>query len=236
MCASCWFFCPRRLYMKKIFKKLKSKNIAFHHVCEVGVYLPEVSNIIDFIKSGVRTSLVEADLAIVEKIKQVFKNYNITVYPYAVWDHTGTVKFSKAQASSFVTQLSGSPALINDKFVVTEENTFEVACKVFSEIDDGTIDLLSTDIEGSEWYVIKHMVSRPKVISIETHGKIYVNPFIKEILGWMEENNYQIWYKDVSDTVFVKKGVFEVTAMEKLQLRLRDLRINLRRARKKMTS
>ncbi|TXK50810.1 FkbM family methyltransferase [Pontibacter qinzhouensis] len=220
--------------MTEIFNKLKSKNLTFQHVCEVGVYLPEVSNVIDFIRSGVRTSLVEADLGIVEKIKQVFKDYNITVYPFAVWDYTGTVNFSKAHASSFVTQLKGSPALINDKFVVTEDNTQEVTCKVFSEIDDGTIDLLSIDIEGSEWYVIKHMVSRPKVISIETHGKKYVNPFIQEILAWMEKNNYQIWYKDVSDTVFVKKGTFEITALEKLQLKLINLRVNLRRARKNL--
>jgi len=38
--------------------------------------------------------------------------------------------------------------------------------------------------------VLKHLVSRPKVISIETHGKYYLNPFLTEITQWMEREGY----------------------------------------------
>ncbi|XZF16460.1 FkbM family methyltransferase [Chitinophagaceae bacterium MMS25-I14] len=192
---------------KQIYVKLKSRDITPTHVCEVGVYLPETSNIIDFIKDGIKATLVEADPVTVEKIKEYFAGYNITLYPYAVWDKNGTIKLSKAAASTFVTELKSSPALENDKYQIKEEDTFEVECRIFSDLDDGTIDLLSIDIEGSEWYVIKHLKSRPRILSVETHGKYYTNPFMAEINAWIEKNNYIQWYKDGSDTVYVQKGV-----------------------------
>ncbi|MEP6585070.1 MAG: FkbM family methyltransferase [Ginsengibacter sp.] len=194
--------------LKKIYKKLKSKNINFHHVCEVGVYLPETSNIVDFIKDGVRATLVEADPVTSEKIKDYFKGYNVAVFPVAVWDSNGIIKLSKAGGSTFVTAVESSPAIINEKHKIIEENTFEVPCIIFSDIDDGTIDLLSIDVEGCEWYVIKYLKSRPAIISVETHGKYYTNPFITEIMDWMIREKYSVWYKDLSDTVFVRKDLF----------------------------
>ncbi|MDQ6764248.1 MAG: FkbM family methyltransferase [Bacteroidota bacterium] len=210
---------------KEIYRKLKKKNLTFHHVCEVGVYLPETSNIIDFIKDGLRATLVEADTVTAEKIKDYFKNYNIRLYPMAIWDFNGTIQISKAAASTFVTALQSSPAIVNDKYKVSEENTFEVPCVVFSDIDDGTIDLLSIDVEGCEWYVIKHLKSRPAIISVETHGKHYTNPFINEIKKWMEKENYIVWYKDKSDTVFVRNDVFLPGFGNKIETRLIELKL-----------
>jgi FkbM family methyltransferase len=214
---------------KKIYKKLKGRNVLFNHVCEVGVYLPETSNIIDFIKDGIRTTLVEADAVTNEKIKIYFKDYNIHLFPVAVWDYNGTIKLSKAAASTFVTQLESSPAIINDKYIINEENTFEVPCKIFSDIDDGTIDLLSIDIEGCEWYVIKYLKSRPGVISVETHGKYYTNPFINEIINWMKKENYIVWYKDASDTVFIKENLFAPNINDKIETTLAELKLKWKR-------
>jgi FkbM family methyltransferase len=214
---------------KKIYRKLKSRNVSFKHVCEVGVYLPETSNIIDFIKDGIKTTLVEADAITNEKIKIYFKDYNIQLFPVAVWDYNGTIKLSKAAASTFVTQLESSPAIINDKYIINEENTFEVPCKVFSDIDDGTIDLLSIDIEGCEWYVIKHLKSRPNVISVETHGKYYTNPFINEIINWVQKENYIVWYKDASDTVFIKDNLFAPNTNDKIETKLAELKLKWKR-------
>ncbi len=210
---------------KEIYRKLKKKHLTFQHVCEVGVYLPETSNIIDFIKDGLRATLVEADTVTAEKIKDYFKNYNIRLYPMAIWDFNGTIQISKAAASTFVTALQSSPAIVNDKYKVSEENTFEVPCVVFSDIDDGTIDLLSIDVEGCEWYVIKHLKSRPAIISVETHGKHYTNPFINEIKKWMEKENYIVWYKDKSDTVFVRNDVFLPGFGNKIETRLIELKL-----------
>lgn len=211
--------------MKRIYQKLRSKRVDVRHVCEIGVYMPETSNVIDFINAGVRATLVEADPETVSQIRSYFDGRNVTVYPVAVWDSEGTLKFSKAASSTFATELPNSPALENDRYKISEDNTFEVPCVRFSQIDDGTIDLLSIDIEGGEWYAIKHLRSDVKVLSIETHGKYYTNPFINEIRNWIETNGYVLWYEDPSDSVFIKRGLFEPDASDRLETALVRLKI-----------
>ncbi|WP_234735122.1 FkbM family methyltransferase [Tellurirhabdus bombi] len=218
--------------MTELYKRLKAKQLSFYHVCEVGVYLPQTSNIIDFIQDGIPATLVEADPEVVEKIKQSFKNYPITVHAVAVWDYNGLLTLSKASASTFVSALKSSPALENDRYQIKQETTVEVPCQRFSEIDDGTIDLLSVDIEGSEWYVLKYLTSRPKVISLETHGKFYTNPFMAEIEAWMKNNKYEIWYKDATDSVYIQANTFPIGLFEKIALRLRQIAISLRKKKK----
>ncbi len=78
--------------LKKIYRKVKKHNLSFRHVCEVGVYLPETSNIVDFIQDGLRATLVEADTDKVEKIKSYFKGCNIKIFPVAVWKYNGYYK------------------------------------------------------------------------------------------------------------------------------------------------
>jgi FkbM family methyltransferase len=218
--------------LKRIYRNLKKRNIVIEHACEVGVYLPETSNIIDFIKDGIRSTLVEADPLTNEKIKAYFSKDNVELFPVAIWDYNGTIKLSKAAASTFVTEIKASPAIVNDEYKVSEENTFEVPCMVFSDIDDGTIDLLSIDIEGCEWYVIKHLKSHPAIISIETHGKYYTNPFINEIIAWMQKENYVIWYKDRSDTVFVRKDIFLPNKRDKLNTTLSEWRLRFKKIKR----
>lgn len=210
---------------KKIYRKVKARGISIDHVCEVGVYLPETSNIIDFIKGGTRASLVEADPKTVSILENYFKEYNVTIFPIAVWSSSGTVRLSRAAASTFVAELASSPAIVNDKYKVDFDNTFEVKCVVFSEIDKGDIDLLSIDIEGGEWHVINHLKSRPKIISVETHGKYYTNPFIDEINRWMEKNQYVLWFKDASDTVFMNRELGKPTLIDQLGTSLAEAKI-----------
>ena len=218
--------------MNKLYKKTKAKKIDIAHACEVGVYLPETSNVIDFIQDNIRTTLVEADPLIVEKIKAIFGSYNIDIKPVAVWDKPGTIQLSRVGASTFVSELKSSPAIENDGYQPREEDRFEVESKRFSDLDDGTIDLLSIDIEGSEWYVLKYLKSKPKVISVETHGKYYTNPNLTEIRNWMTTNHYHPWYKDKSDTVFVRGDVYRVNVWEKIRLHLRNLKIAARKMKR----
>lgn len=165
--------------MTQIYEKLKPKRLHLSHVCEVGVYVPATSNILDFIRDGVRATLVEADPDVAQQIETTFAQLpNVTLHPVAVWDTSGTLKLSKAASSTFATELPTSPALENDRYRISSATTFEVPCVQFSALDDGSIDLLSIDIEGGEWYVLKHLRSRPQVLSLETHGKCYSNPFL----------------------------------------------------------
>ena len=218
---------------KLLYRKVSSKTIPIQKVCEVGVYLPETSNIIDFIKEGKETILVEPEPNSIQAIKSYFQDYsNVTLIPVAIYKHNGTLTLAKAEASTFVSDLPMSPALINDQYQIDVNKNIDVECKVFSDIDEGDIDLLSIDTEGSEWYVLLTMVSRPKIISIETHGKFYVNPFLKDIKNWMKENDYQVWFKDNSDTVFCKKGLFNLNLKEKMTLSLAIINVWFRRNKK----
>jgi len=219
---------------KTIYKKVKGKDLSINKVCEVGVYLPETSNIIDFILTDVKTILVEPYPPAIEAIKEYFKdnNRNITLHKVAIYDREGELELSNAEASTFVSELPSSPALVNDKYIPDNSKKIKVKCVKFSSIDDGDIDLLSIDTEGSEWYVLQTMKSRPLVLSIETHGKFYVNPFMNKIKEWTETNNYKIWYKDMSDTVYIRKDIAKSSLIESLYLLYINFKIKLRRAKK----
>ncbi len=210
----------------RFYNKIRSKGISPKKVCEVGVYLPEESNLIGFINDNVDTTLIEADPDYVKAINKYFAgSSNLTVHNAAVYDYNGTVELCKRKSSTFVSELKSSPAIVNDKYVVDEGDKFIAKSIKFSEIDNGDFDVLSIDIEGAEWFVIKHLVSRPLILSIETHGKYYKNPYLKEISNWINENGYKIWYKDKSDTVFVKDDTFKITIFEKLELIITEMKL-----------
>jgi len=218
----------------ELYSRSNHKKIRVSHVCEIGVFTPERSNILDFIiKDRTRATLVEPDPERTRAIKKFFAGFpNTRLFPYAIYDYNGVLELAQRGESTFVTALPFSPAMVNDRYQVREEDTFRVECKRFDEIDDGTIDLLHIDTEGCEWFVLKYLKSRPSVISLETHGKTYSNPYLPEILGWMAENNYKRWYISKSDSVYYKQGAFPVTGWEKLRLKLMDAYIKFRKIRK----
>jgi len=215
---------------KVIYTKCKTKPLSIKHVCEVGVYKPQTSNILDFINDNIRTTLVEPVPEYIKAIQVYFKDRkNIHLHPYAIYDYNGSLELVKREASTYVGALESSPALVNDNYTPEDKDKFSVECKKFDEIDDGSIDLLSVDTEGCEWYVLKNMKSRPSVISLETHGKSYLNPFYKEITSWIKDNNYFLWYRDSTDTVYCKAGVFDLTMFEKLSVMMIDMKLLLRK-------
>lgn len=203
----------------RLFRKLTQKGFFPVHVAEVGVYLPETSNVYDFTLAGVRSTLVEPDPGSVAMIRAHFAGRNnVSVHPVAVYDTGGTLELVKRGASTYAAVIENSPAVVNDEYRLQEADRFVVSAVTFDTIDDGTIDVLSVDIEGGEWFAIKHMVSRPAVISLETHGALYKNPYMAEINAWMRENGYSLWYRDKSDSVYVKTNVFPITLIDKARL------------------
>lgn len=199
----------------------RRKGLALRLVAEVGVYYPETSNVLEFIRDGVPAMLVEADPQCVARIHDFFRaeGGRVRVMPYAVWDTNGRIALYRTNSSTFAEGVSGSPATVNDAYVPSEGDRFEVEARKFSELDDGGIDLLSIDIEGAEWYVLKHLRSRPQVITLETHAGEYRNPNIASIEQWMRENGYDVWFIDHTDTVYVRRGAIETSAVERSMLR-----------------
>jgi FkbM family methyltransferase len=222
---------------KKIYRKLSKKGFMPKHVAEVGVYHPETSNIYDYIIKGIKTTLVEPDPQSIELIKQHFSGMdNVTLYPYAVFDRNGEISLIQRNASTFIGELDIAPAIVNDNYQVDAKDSITVTAKKFSELDSGDIDLISIDIEGSEWFVISDMVSRPQVISIETHGAIYVNPYFNKIQQWMRDNGYKLWYQDKSDSIYVNDSVIQLNALDKLLFILYKVYLNIRRQKKILKS
>lgn len=216
----------------ELYRRCKTKRYAPTSVVEVGVYIPETSNVINFIEDGVKTLLVEADPKTVEKIKARFGSFrNVVCKQVAVFDYNGTVKLAQRASSTFISSLK-SPAVVNDSYTIKEEDEFEVSAITFDTIDDGKIDLLSIDIEGAEWFVLKHMKSRPIVISIETHGKYYTNPYFEQIDQWMKANGYKLWYKDKSDSVYFRGELIKASTLDSFYLFVKNLQLKLRRLRR----
>ena len=218
-----------------LYQRLKAKGLKPAYVAEIGVWHPQTSNIYQYIQDGIRTTLVEPDPNSIILIKSQFADYdNVTLYECALCDFNGRVELCQRESSTFVSSLSVSPAIVNDDYEVKQTDKFTAEARLFSEIDDGTIDLLSVDTKGSEWFVIKHMTSRPAVISIETHGGMYVNPYMNKLQQWMDDNNYVLWYKDKSDSVFVLSGTISVSILDKIRLVSSNLTIAYRAGKKRL--
>jgi FkbM family methyltransferase len=220
----------------ELYKKSKSRRIPIRHVCEVGVYSPELSNVLDFItRDHTRTTLVEPGPDNIAAIEKAFGQYpHVHLYPFAIYDYHGVLELAQRGESTFATSLPFSPAMVNDKYVVKNEDTFSVECRRFDEIDDGTIDLLSVDTEGCEWYILKYMKSRPAVISLETHGKTYSNPYLSEINGWMTANGYKRWFINRTDTIYYKEGALAPGRQDAFLLWWREAGVKFRKLRKRL--
>ena len=219
--------------MNRLTKMLKKKNYTPRHVCEVGVWHPKTSNIKYYIEKNIKSLLIEPDPESIALIKKEWgERKNLTLKTVACTDFEGTIDLHKAGSSSFVSSTKNSPAMVNDSFDIKKNISTKVDAKKFSSEDPGDIDLISIDIEGSEWFVIKHMLSRPDIISIETHGGYYINPHIEDIRKWMDEYNYVLWFKDNSDSVYVKKHIIKVKFNEILFLMLKNIHLIFRRYRK----
>jgi len=219
-----------------LYQKVDATGFKPSHVAEIGVWHPNTSNIYKYIQDGVRTTLVEPDPESIRLIKENFNNNrNVSLHEVAVCDFNGEVDLCKRESSTFVSNLSSSPALVNDDCDIQNSEQFTARAKLFSEIDDGTIELISIDTEGSEWFAIKNMTSRPVVISIETHGGMYTNPYLEELLKWMQDNHYKLWYKDKSDSVFVLTNVVSITLMDKFRLFNSNLVLALKSRKKRLS-
>ncbi len=220
----------------KFYQTVKQKGFTPKVVAEVGVWHPNTSNVYSYIEDGIKTILVEPDPKSIELIKNKWnKKSNVKLYEVALCDFEGEIKLCQRESSTFVSSLPDSPALANDNCNIEESEEFTAQAMKFSTIDDGTIDLISIDTEGSEWFVIKNMISRPTIISIETHGGVYVNPYLNELKTWMNENNYVLWFKDKSDSTYVLKNKIDVTLFDKINLSLSTTLIFIKSIKKRIS-
>ena len=128
----------------------------------------------------------------------------------AIVETAGPVTFFEYNASSFVKGVS-SPAVVNNGFDINAKQTeYTVPGMTIDQFDDGEIDVLLADVEGSEWWCINGLKSRPKVIVLELWGQTgpgetFENANIGKIAAWMNANGYAFGGRDQTDAVFIKQ-------------------------------
>lgn len=138
---------------------------------------------------------------------------NVKLFNVAIGDKDGKTNLYLRQTSSYLEEINGQSVIDQGHpHLHREDDKVEVDIKTFDQFDPGNINYLRVDTEGGEWFVLKHLKSRPEVISIETHDSraAYINPYLWEIEQWMGLNGYEKVNVDEMDTIYKKTGKVEV--------------------------
>lgn len=213
--------------MDNIRKALDGLGFSPLHAVECGAAHPTTSLLRDYVAGGIRCDLFEpnprlfhclyhgydkGDFATtwpaVSRYPHDFAGWghlsNVRLFNVALGDFAGYGRLFEHNASSYIEGVA-SPARVNDKPDETLLPSYLVTVQPFDLYDDGTIDLLVADCEGSEWFIIKRLKSRPTIICAEMHGGLYRNPHGAEIEAWIKDNGYQPLIATDSDIVWGRK-------------------------------
>jgi FkbM family methyltransferase len=173
------------------------------HVVEVGAFKSDHITCWPFIfDPKCRIQLIEPNPACVAELRSAYAAFpNIEIHECAVAANDGTSVLLVPQvlksclcadASAFTTNTPWSPYRSREAAGKIERLTAtKVKALTFGHFDDGSIQGLTIDTEGSEWFVLAHLKSRPAVICVEMEGPDqYRNPFYDQIDAWMKTHGY----------------------------------------------
>lgn len=131
------------------------------------------------------------------RLTEKSKGYpRVRVVPVALWDHEKGVTFYRIGQSSYIEgvtpRVDGTPEERTQEELDQVETT--VPSARLSIYDRGDFDLALIDVEAAEWHVLRHMVSRPRLITLEMwRPKVapnYFHPDYGSIMKWMSDNGY----------------------------------------------
>lgn len=111
------------------------------------------------------------------------------VFQLAISDHNGKANLRKLRGSSYIKGIKWSPAFKAFPNKARRAGKVSVRTVKFDTVDDGKIDILNLDCEGSEWFVLENMRSRPFLLQIELYAE---HGYYDEITAWLIENNYEL--------------------------------------------
>ena len=174
------------------------------HVVEVGAFQSDDLVCWPFVfDPKCRIQLIEPNPDRALELRSAYADFpNIELHECAIAPRNGpvTLRVPKnlasspfADASAFVSDLPGSPYQSRAQAGASEELvSVQVQGRTFDVFDDGSIQGLVIDTEGSEWHVLERLRSRPLVICVEMEGPSgYRNPFFDRIEAWMRTESYQ---------------------------------------------
>lgn len=174
-------------------------------VAEVGVGPPHMCRgLLMCDQPNVHVLLFEANKGYAEQLRSAISGKtNIELFEAAIGDEPGEMEFVSDETSSALVG-TASPTFQHRGSV--RGDIYKVKVARFSEFDKGDIDVLYVDIEGSEWFCLKHMVSRPRQIVVEIYNDLasYINPYLYEICQWAEKNGYKRTAVHEGDFIFTR--------------------------------
>ena len=160
--------------------------------------------------------MFEPNIEYFEELKKAANNRpNVKLFNVAIGDAEGKMRLFLRETSSYLSFLNGISVIDQAHPHLHRENDcVEVNVFTFDKFDPGNINYLRIDVEGGEWFVLKHLRSRPEVINIETHDSraSYINPYLWEIEQWMDCNGYEKIGVDEMDSVYNKTNKYQTTA------------------------
>lgn len=189
----------------KLISALKPKNI-----WEVGVGNPAASRAAKFIDLGVPLHLFEPlHLQYSRLVESFGGRENVKIYQVAISDIDAEVNLVESNECSFIEGVKSPTVYMNERGqwgVPTTKS--RVQAKPISFYDDGHIDILLIDTEGNEWKVLSTLISRPRLISVETHmhDSGYQTVNLDKIREWLKNNGYHLIAQDVSDEYYLIDG------------------------------
>lgn len=163
-------------------------------LCEVGVGPPSMAfGLLVMQQPNVHVMLFEPNRAYAQELRSAIAGKtNVELHEVAIGDENGEIEFFDEGTSSSMAGIA-SPSQ-QHKGAEAPRPSYKVPVRQISEFDHGQIDLLRLDTEGSEWFCIKHLVSRPRQIVVEIYNNLatYINPYLYEIQEWAEQNGYKL--------------------------------------------
>ena len=198
------------LKLVNLYKMLHDKS---HRViCEIGVNLPQHSKALKLIGTVSIKQII-----LVEPSKHCFevlisdiakyKDIHFTMFNCAVSEISGDLYLyatNESCQSAFIDRVPNSP-MLNRGISKDGLKVYKITSRKIEEIDPGNIDVLYLDCEGAEWFALKNLISRPRIIQIEMQGKTYKNPFFNDIIKWMKNNNYELSRMEDSDFIYIRR-------------------------------
>jgi FkbM family methyltransferase len=183
-----------------------------------GEYVSNTSGLADLGWSGI---YIEPIQEYFQKCVDRHKDNKSIVLNFAISDQdTGTVKISKGGPMSSISEKAIERFNEMEWAKGYHQGEFEeVELKSLNSILEENkapinFDVLSIDVEGYEWSSIKTFDFKkwsPKIVIIELHDSNPNYDFEWEdaakINDVMEKESYRIVYKDLSNTIFVKKNI-----------------------------
>lgn len=206
---------PTLICHTKVFEDLF--DIENSIIFEIGVGALPLCRTLNFINTTNQCYLFEPNPSSFTGLKRHLGQYdNFHLFNIALGNinrkelsaENNTCEFILDSNNSYIEGIQ-SPCLTYWKEDINKFRKIKVPFYDITDYDEGNIDFLYLDTEGSEYFILEKLVSRPKgiVVELRSLGCNYTHKYFHEINKWMDDNNYDL-YKIISkeDYIFIQSG------------------------------